>query len=198
MFYYLLEADCAEPNPDVTCSCCTTCCSDTSGTCASEPEAVCQGVADEWTTSESDCYCETLHDDTVQMRCDGGTCTSCNELYTVCLESTDYGYRFDEFGGLLGFSSVIQYTAGRNETIDYSSDFLGVECTISIDGNECRSCIRAGICSDGSTGHIIDCGNVEDYGVYEGCYYEDYGHGVFEAVYMHDSKKYADTCRPVF
>ncbi|KAG7359312.1 hypothetical protein IV203_015901 [Nitzschia inconspicua] len=70
------------------------------------------------------------------------SCEYCNkEDKRVCAQPLPYGQRINQYGHLTDelYNSFL-YTKGREELITVRKD--GVDCTVSIDGQECSRCER--------------------------------------------------------
>ena len=191
-----LSADCDEVNCTCCSQCCTNsggggdAAGATSTECIANVPAICESMADrminvynppEWGTT---CECSNggeenttaTHDEEVfvNLSCQDTACVSCSaDGITGCLESVDYGYDLTEDGSDHLYHCTMKYLDGpaaqHHSQVTYRIDLLAFECTISIDGVECNSCLEDRRCSDDFTGFRVDCSNIEEGAIYDDC-----------------------------
>ena len=157
-----LEADCGGDEPKVTCSCCTTCC--TESTCETDQLQICKNTASDFEFNRlegrSSCVCDTsgrgfscaFDDD----------CETCNEDSTVCGVTRSSEFSFAEHDVVVSHTTSFQYTTeGRNTSVVVGwEDFLNNTCNVYVNGMKCRDCARGKVCTDGTLAMAINCRNV--------------------------------------
>ena len=116
-------------------------------------------------------------EDFIHLECTD-SCHSCNADGNFCLEKYNYGFDLPKSTGLDNlFSCDMRYIISSNdETISYRKeeilykfDYLTFECSMSINGTECTSCLADRRCADGYIGYLVDCSNIEADAVYDDC-----------------------------
>jgi len=155
-----IRADCLGDNATIPCDCCTTCCRD--GVCEVDTSLVCETKSSEFESAPdrgTTCDCQQGG---AKMSCMDTTCESCNLDESLCVQSTDYGYGFDEATGeTLSFQNVIQYTKGRNDTLVFTKNADELFCHVEVNGQECLYCATE-LCESGIQSYRVDCSNLDD------------------------------------
>lgn len=164
-----IAADClGNSSSTVTCSCCSSCCNDDE--CEVNLVSMCTAKSAEFALASdrgTTCNCQ---DEGAKMSCSDAACESCNVDGSVCAQSTDYGYTFDPVTGeTLSFRNVLQYTKGRNETVEYTKKPDENFCTVVVDGEKCRSCTPL-TCESSYQGFQVDCSNLPDGPILYSCF----------------------------
>ena len=179
-----LTADCEE----IDCPCCTDCCDDVSGNCTVDVARICEGLAYEAEnflspeSSGTTCQCRQSEEgelsdgeeDFIHLKC-SDVCQTCNVEGKFCLEKYDYGFDLPASTGLDNlYHCNMRYIAFegapyRNEDVSYRRNYFTEECSLSINGTLCNSCLTDRKCPDGFSGYLIDCSNIEDGAVYDDC-----------------------------
>jgi Leucine-rich repeat (LRR) protein len=170
-----VDADCGGVDPQVECSCCTTCCDSSSGSCTINKEAVCL-VEKSWhehpngreyhESAGTVCECTTTGTDdnatTTTLSCEDTQCKSCNRNETVCSVNEHYQYSYGQDTNWDNMKSTFQYVVGRNDTVTFETtrhpDAL-VSCKITVNGQVCNSCYSA-YCKDWFLSVHVNCENV--------------------------------------
>ena len=155
-----LAADCGGGDPEVTCSCCTQCCTNDDSPCDTYSQQVCKNYAADWEVNKfqgtANCTCS---DDNLSFSCTFGDCETCNEDSTVCGVATGYEFLFDADGFYLSSRSSFQYTRGRPNSVVSWERFEDNACEVYVDGTECQLCLLRTTCADGFSGIHVVCGN---------------------------------------
>lgn len=198
-----LEADCGATSPEVVCTCCTHCCEDASGLCVADVSQVCENTAQEFEhygdKAGTACECSRNEEGRTALFCRDTTCQYCNEDGSACAERVSYGYVYNEDempGRTDAWVTTYQYVVGRDELVKYEDLWFGYEtgCRVTIDGKECSSC-GTRRCLDGFEAISVDCENIEDGLVLNGCKTSS-GAGVLE--FLTESFDWDwETCVPV-
>jgi hypothetical protein len=173
-----VDADCGGANPEVDCSCCTTCCDSSSGNCTLNKEALCS-LETSWFENPNGyeyyegagtvCECsgsENKTDTTPTWSCSDTQCQSCNRNGTVCSINEQYQASIGDDGRLMHFQSTFRYVVGRNDTVKI--EWTEQICEVSVNGQVCNNCYQA-VCPDGFTGVHVRCENVEGAGILDLC-----------------------------
>ena len=155
-----LQADCGGDAPEVTCSCCTKCCTDGAWFCPVDKQQVCINYAVDWEVKKfqeaANCTCVT---DNSSISCSLGDCVTCNEDSSVCGMTTAFDIMLDTNARFQTAKVSFQYSHGRpNSTVswEYEKD---QSCKVFVNGSECNLCNLLISCEDGFVGYNIDCGN---------------------------------------
>lgn len=187
-----LEADCGGAAPEVRCTCCTTCCRDSSfgSSCQTNSTRACDSYGrhlENFFKHPIRCRC---NESTQVISCDyaDASCQTCNENSTVCGVSYDFGYTFGssilpDFNTAIGgdfpeharsdlglWHASFQYQMGRTDHIYFQYDNFNQHCDVLVNGQICKGC-EIVVCRDGYYGLGIDCTNVVagDAGVLDSC-----------------------------
>jgi hypothetical protein len=173
-----VRADCGGANPEVECSCCTTCCDSSSGNCTLNKEALCS-LETSWYENPNGyeyyegagtvCECPgsgNNTDTTPTWSCSDTQCQSCNRNGTVCSINEHYQATIGDDGGLMNFQSTFRYVVGRNDTVKI--EWTEQVCEVSVNGQVCNDCYQA-VCQDGFSGVHVRCENVEGAGILDLC-----------------------------
>lgn len=153
-----IKADCLGDNATVSCDCCTSCCGESG--CELNLVSQCETRSAEFSSaSDRGTVCE-CQDGGATMSCNDTACESCNLDGSVCVQSTDYGFSFDETTGqIISFRNVLQYTKGRNDTVVFSKDANQEFCNVEVNGQKCNYC-GVEVCQSTNQGFRVDCSNV--------------------------------------
>jgi hypothetical protein len=168
-----VSADCGGVDPQVECTCCTTCCDSSSGNCTMNNDARCL-VEKTWhehpdgveyhESAGTECECSTTGTEdnaTTTLSCRDTQCQSCNRNETVCSinELYQFSYRDETRGDIV--KSTFQYVVGRNDTVTYekSRQHSLSTCKVTVNGQVCNSCYTA-YCFDWFLSVHVDCENV--------------------------------------
>jgi Leucine-rich repeat (LRR) protein len=183
-----VDADCGGVDPQVECTCCTTCCDSSSGNCTINNEAICL-VEKSWhehpdgleyhESAGTVCECTTTGSDdnaTTTLSCSDTQCQSCNRNETVCSINQHYQFSFGEetnWDNTHWDSSkaTFQYLVGRNDTVTFESSHQPdgtLPCKVVVNGQACNSCNFL-YCPDGFQSAHIDCENVKGAGALNLC-----------------------------
>jgi hypothetical protein len=165
----ILTADCTKVN----CTCCTNCCDDVAGECVVNVPAICEGLGLYYEVIEdgpdsmygTECQCV---DEGFKLSCSDPGCNSCSNDGSVCANSIEYGYIFDDAGIDNNFRCDMQYVKGRNETVSFKIDFWINECQVLVDGVQCDSC-NMQVCDSGLWRPRVDCSNIEPDAIFDAC-----------------------------
>lgn len=133
---------------------------------------------------DPECSCP---EDGLSVSCSDG-CSSCDLQGTVCAESKEYGFSFDESGNILTFKNTIEYVMGRNDTVVFESgnfDDQPGNCRVSVNGEICRSCSNVQ-CKSGFEGFLISCDNLQEPRSFNSCE-ETFDTGYLEVFFLFDS-----------
>jgi hypothetical protein len=119
-----VDADCGGVDPQVECSCCTTCCDSSSGNCMINKETMCL-VEKAWhehpdgpeydKSAGMVCECTTIGskgNSTTTLSCRDTQCQSCNRNETVCSINEHYQYNYGKATNWDTMKSTFQYVAG--------------------------------------------------------------------------------------
>jgi hypothetical protein len=173
-----VDADCGGADPQVECTCCTTCCDSSSGNCTTSEEAVCL-VEKSWhedpngrayhESAGTICECITTGTEdnpTAALSCRDTECQSCNRDGTVCSMNEYYQYSYGEDTNWDKITSTFQYVVGRNDTVVLETtrqpDAL-LTCKVTVNGQVCNSCFTA-YCKDWFHSVHVNCENVKGAG----------------------------------
>jgi hypothetical protein len=178
-----VDADCGGVDPQVECTCCTTCCDSSSGNCTVNKEAICQ-VEKSWhehpngpeyhESAGTVCECvQTGSEDnvTTTLSCRDTQCQSCNRNETVCSINEHYQFSYGEETNWNNMKSTFQYVNGRNDTVSFESTRQAdgfLPCKITVNDEVCNSCYWA-YCEDGFRSVHVDCENVAGAGYLNLC-----------------------------
>ena len=188
----------------MTCSCCSSCCDDSTGECELNLQHVCDiaaqnmAIGDVFDEGDTDhqSVCDCTEEGT-SFTCTDSICQSCTEDGTICGINTDYGHGLDEGGNIISYKTSFQYVKGRNETVTIEKSKMDdVGCRVKVDGEECASCSMFS-CADNAVGVQADCTNVveDEDAVHSTCTgLHDEG-GVLEVFHMFFSDSFSG-CRP--
>ncbi|KAG7355300.1 hypothetical protein IV203_004656 [Nitzschia inconspicua] len=109
-----------------------------------DPKEICRQELQLITSEDPSSHCECQEsehsDGAYDLLCTvPPSCEYCNEDKRMCAQPLRYGQRINQYGHLTDklYNSFL-YTKGREELITVEKD--GVECTVSIDGQECSRC----------------------------------------------------------
>lgn len=172
-----ITADCGGDPADVECSCCATCCNDLDDSCVPSVDRICEINADRFELQPNkDAVCNCTETG-AELSCTDTACVSCNSDESICAQSSDYGYTFDQVTGeIVDFENTIQYVTGRDESLLYRNNIqAGGQCEVFVNGEACELCQKS-TCNDGRTGFYIQCSNLEDGYVYDFCTDTDKGY----------------------
>lgn len=202
--------------PEINCTCCSVCHNDdgqNETTGKSESQKACESFMDFGEGGSTlTCTCSDVADreplnpagqyPSVKLNCTSivDQCLSCNEDGDICATARGVGGFFyeDIDGGYAGISTYteFQYVTGQSEKIvfEYADDLItGTWCQFAVNDQYCNSCSYA-LCNDSIEAHIIDCSNIfpenstQIAAIYNGCKAERENLGVFDAVYVYESK----------
>jgi hypothetical protein len=205
-----IDADCGGMEPQVECTCCTTCCDSSSGNCTIDKEAVCL-VEKSWhehpngreyhESAGTVCECTTTDSEdnaTTTLSCRDTQCQSCNPDETVCSINEHYQYSYGEETNWDTMKSFFQYVVGRNDTVTIESTRQRDQfftCTITVNGQVCNSCYTA-FCSDEFRSVHVNCENVDGAGSLHLC--DDNGINLDGplAVFAFQDPSYVEGCPP--
>jgi hypothetical protein len=178
-----IDADCGGLDPQVECTCCTTCCDPSSGNCTTSEEAVCL-VEKSWhedpngrayhESAGTICECNTTGSEgnaTTTLSCRDTQCQSCNRNGTVCSINEHYQYSYGEDSKWYNMKSTFQYVVGRNDTVTFEVTVQPdgqPNCEITVNGEVCNRCNWA-YCNDESLSVHVECENVKGAGRWEEC-----------------------------
>eukprot|EP00934_Nitzschia_sp_Nitz4_P005381 Nitzschia sp. Nitz4//scaffold173_size47512//7783//11234//NITZ4_007153-RA/size47512-processed-gene-0.13-mRNA-1//1//CDS//3329538787//5371//frame0 len=153
-----IHADCGGSVPEVSCECCSTCCSDDEG-CLVNLVGVCSTNANKLEVeADRGTSCSCLEDGS-SVFC-SETCQSCNLDGSVCAVSNQLSYEFDaETGEATVFQNTFQYVVGRNENVTFTQTAGSDNCEVEVNGEKCQLC-DVSVCKSGSEGFVIDCSNI--------------------------------------
>ena len=155
-----IEADCLGETSDLNCECCTSCCDDE--TCSLNVFAICETKASKFELDAERGAACTCTEDGTSVTCSDTTCESCNLDESVCAINKDYGYNLNgTTGEIVSFQNTMEYVTGFDGTTITYEDLASDGCSVSVNGEECRSCGSI-ICGDGSEGFMIFCDNLEN------------------------------------
>ena len=116
-----------------------------------------------------------IDDEFINLSCADTGCVSCDLDSTSCVENVDYGYDLPVDTGFDNlYYCTMKYVNGPASSNGYKLvthrvDFSSFECSISIDGTECNSCLLDRRCNDDFDGIRVDCSNIEDGAIYDDC-----------------------------
>jgi Leucine rich repeat len=173
-----VDADCGGMDPQVECTCCTTCCDSSSGNCTINKAVVCL-VEKAWhehpdgpeyhESAGTVCECTTNGSEdnaTTTLSCRDTQCQSCNRNETLCSINEHYEFSYGEEASWDNVKSTFQYVVGRNETVTFESTRQPNQsffCEVTVNDQVCKSCYWA-FCADGFLSVHVDCENVEGAG----------------------------------
>mmetsp|Transcript_4166 Transcript_4166/g.8448 ORF Transcript_4166/g.8448 Transcript_4166/m.8448 type:complete len:710 (-) Transcript_4166:2306-4435(-) len=193
----MLESDCGDSPSQANCTCCTKCCSDTTGECKPNILMACEGEkAGIEALYAGNCSCS---DSGEQVRCHDNECIHCTRDEFTCYRIREYTTNlvWDPEKQFFFFNSYTEgeYVDGPYEgtvfRIEWASD---TSCRVLIDGELCDSCYYSDMCPNGSEQYVIDCRNVQDDLFLDGCNTLSNA-GALE-VFTDGNDLYQDTCVP--
>jgi hypothetical protein len=178
-----VDADCGGVDPQVECTCCTTCCDSSSGGCKINKEAICL-VEKSWhehpngpeyhESAGTVCECTTpgFEDNaTTTLSCRDTQCQSCNQDDTVCSINEHYQFSYGEKNKWDNMQSTFQYVVGRNETVMFGATRQpdqSFTCKVTVNGEVCSSCYWH-FCKDLFYSVHVECENVKGAGYLNMC-----------------------------
>jgi Leucine-rich repeat (LRR) protein len=183
-----VNADCGGAEPQVECTCCTTCCDSSSGNCMINKDAVCL-MEKSWhedpngpkyhETAGTVCECTTTgsgHNATTSLSCRDTQCQSCNQNESVCSINKHYQFSYGEetswdYTNWDNMKTTFEYVVGRNDTVTFESTRQpdnSFACKITVNDQVCNSCYWA-YCNDGFLSVHVDCKNVKGAGTLSLC-----------------------------
>ena len=131
----------------------------------------------------------------------GETCQTCNRDRTICATNVGYGYEFEENGFNDISFSTFRYNSDTDNSINVTTIFnvdysTGGTCSVSVNGERCRSCGWAS-CTNGFAGFKVLCDNIEGVGNYQPCSmaYEDVS--VPLNIFAFQDPFFRDGCEPI-
>jgi hypothetical protein len=206
-----VEADCGGVDPQVECSCCTTCCDFSSGNCTINEEAICL-VEKSWhehpngreyqVSAGTVCECTTTPSEdnatTTTLSCRDTQCQSCNRNESVCSINEQYQYSYGEDTNWDTMRSTYQYVVGRNDTVTFEATRQRDQfftCKITVNGQVCNSCYWA-YCDDEFLSVHVKCENIEGAGYLDLCDATSTNYDGTLALFVFQDPAYLKGCPP--
>ena len=169
----VVSSDCDDPNPEVTCGCCTECCNDDWGCPYDSGLEACSRDLDSWLYQFYDCSCEPnteIENVDYSMVCDAtrNPISLCNPEGNDCAISSE-GNHYSANGEVISFWQQYKYLSGKHKDKVIKYDATSpASCEVSVDGERCQQCYTT-LCLDDSTKLVVDCGNIEEDAYFNGC-----------------------------
>jgi hypothetical protein len=185
-----ISADCGGAVPRIECSCCSTCCDASDGSCNVNLVTACNAHAGSLVVDDPSrgTVCNCNEDLTVVSCNDSEECVSCNSdmsdpnTDTQCGINTDYGYVLDPVtGDIIGFQNTLVHTSGpwAGTTIRYYDDVTTPTFDFYVNGEKCVKGMPF-YCPSNFRSFLVDCSNLEDGYFFHPCESdeakEDYGY----------------------
>jgi hypothetical protein len=183
-----VDANCGGVDPQVECTCCTTCCDSSSVNCTIIKEAVCL-VEKSWhedpngpeyhESAGTVCECTMAgsgHNATTTLTCRDTQCQSCNRNETVCTINKHYQFSCGEETSWDNtnwdnMKATFEYVVGQNNTVTFESTRQpndSLACKINVNDEVCNSCYWA-FCNNGFVSVHVHCENVQGAGTLSLC-----------------------------
>ena len=187
------------------------CCNDATAECQFDEEAVCQAskLAFEIENVDVNATCECLDGGSKVLCADESTrkqCQYCNENQSICYIYVEVGMvlGIDSYGDYteIGWFEEVEYTVGpvgdRARLETFRTDYLEIpDRHAFVNGQACQSAFRIGCDTGTRGGYQIDCTNVQDNLLLNGCITHSDAGALELWAGIHDSYATQGDCIPV-